>query len=139
MSVDMNGDPFSAMDYIAERLSRFDAQPPDGFDDLLGVDREEATFLNGTNSLDSLSVIELPSNVNDGINAIWAYMWFLGSQSKDLGTWIGVSTAPFHYMIAISIALVTLFTNQFMMVIAFFYLLITEFDEFKNIRKKDVI
>ena len=138
LSVNIDGEPFSAIDYIAERLSRLDLPPPPE-EEIRLDDKEYNGFINGSNALDYPNVIELPSQMNEGLNAVWAYLWFLGSQSKDLGTWIGVNTAPFHYAIALSIAIVTLFTNQFMMLIAFFYLLITDWQEFKNIRKKDIV
>ncbi len=137
LSVDINGEPFSALDYIGERLARLDIPPPP---DVIMVDvDEEESFINGTNSLDYPPVVQLPNEINDGLNTVWTYLWFLGSQSKDLGTWIGTSSAPFHYVIAFAITVCALFLNQMFWIIGFFYLLITEFDEFKNIRKKDVI
>ena len=137
LSVDINGEPFSALDYIAERLSRLDIpSPPDEI--MMDVDEEES-FINGTNSFAYPEVIKLPNEVDEGLNSAWAYIWFLGSQSKDLGTWIGTSSAPFHYVIAFGIAVFALFLNQMFWIIGFFYLLITEFDEFKNIRKKDIV
>jgi len=137
LSVDNNGEPFSAIDYIAERLSRLDIPRPE--EQIRLEEDEQEGFLNSTNAFDYPNLLKLPTDVNEGLNAVWSYLWFVGSQSKDLGTWIGVNTAPFHYAIALSIAIVTLFTNQFMMLIAFFYLLITDWQEFKNIRKKDIV
>lgn len=137
VSVDINGEPFSALDYIAERLSRLDfeaSEPPEEPESV-----EDFDFINQTNSFAYPEVIKLPNEIDEGLNDAWAYIWFLGSQSKDLGTWIGTSSAPFHYVIAFAIAVFALFLNQMMWIIGFFYLLITEFDEFKNIRKKDVI
>jgi len=136
VSVDINGQPFSALDYIAERLSRLDIPAPEP--DEIGIDEEES-FINQTNSFAYPEVIKLPNEIDQGLNDAWSYIWFLGSQSKDLGTWIGTSTAPFHYLIAFAIAVFALFLNSMLWIIGFFYLLITEFDEFKNIRKKDVI
>jgi len=137
LSVDIDGQPFSAIDYIEERLSRLDIEAP--APEEITEPSEDSGFINNTNSFAYPEVIEFPSEVSKGINHAWTYIWFLGSQSKDLGTWIGTSSAPFHYVIAFGIAVFALFLNQMMWIIAFFYLLITEFDEFKNIRKKDVI
>jgi len=136
VSVDIDGQPFSALDYIGERLSRldFEALEPEE-----PVEPEDFDFINQTNSFAYPEVINLPNEIDQGLNDAWAYIWFLGSQSKDLGTWIGISTAPYHYLIAFAIAVFALFLNQMFWIIGFFYLLITEFDEFKNIRKKDVI
>jgi len=137
LSVDINGDPFSAVDYIEERLSRLDFEAPEPEE--ITEPSEDSSFINNTNSFAYPDVIELPDEVSNGISTAWTYIWFLGSQSKDLGTWIGTSTAPLHYPIAFAIAVFALFLNQFVWVFGFFYLLITEWDEFKNIRKKDVI
>lgn len=137
VSVDINGEPFSALDYIAERLSRLDFEAPEPPEQPELV--EDFDFINQTNSFAYPEVIKLPNKIDEGLNDAWAYIWFLGSQSKDLGTWIGTSSAPFHYVIAFAIAVFALFLNQMFWIIGFFYLLITEFDEFKNIRKKDVI
>jgi len=134
VSVDMDGKPFSALDYIAERLSRLDIDAPEPPEE-----PEDQSFINQTNSFAYPEVINLPNEINQGLNDAWSYIWFLGSQSKDLGTWIGTSTAPFHYLIAFAIAVFALFLGQMFWIIGFFYLLITEFDEFKSIRKKDVI
>jgi len=136
VSVDIDGEPFSALEYIGERLSRLDFEAPEPEEP---VEPEDFGFINQTNSFAYPEVIKLPNEINQGLTDAWAYIWFLGSQSKDLGTWIGTSTAPYHYLIAFAIAVFALFLNQMMWIIAFFYLLITEFDEFKNIRKKDVI
>ena len=134
LSVDINGQPFSSLDYITDRLSGLDIKAPER-----EPFEEDFSFINQTDSFQYPEVIELPSEVSNGITTAWTYIWFLGSQSKDLGTWIGTSSAPFHYVIAFAIAVFALFINQMMWIIGFFYLLITEFDEFKNIRKKDVI
>jgi hypothetical protein len=140
LSVDIDGQPFSAIDYIEERLSRLDIEADEEVEEEVEKEiLEDESFINNTNSFAYPEVIELPNDVSKGISSAWAYIWFLGSQSKDLGSWIGISTAPFHYVIAFAIAVFALFINQMMWIIAFFYLLITEFDEFKNIRKKDVI
>ena len=137
LSVDNDGQPFNSLDYIKDRLAIFDVKVPEELKENI-VD-EEDDFFDNTNSFDYPDVVVLPDEMKDGLKTAWTYIWFLGSQSKDLGTWIGTSTAPFHYLIAFAIAVFALFLNQMFWIIGFFYLLITEFDEFKNIRKKDVI
>ncbi len=137
LSVDSDGQPFSSIEYIRERLAILDFEAPEPEE--IVEPSEDSSFINNTNSFAYPDVIQLPNEVSKGINTAWTYIWFLGSQSKDLGTWIGTSTAPFHYLIAFAIAVFALFLNQMFWIIGFFYLLITEFDEFKNIRKKDVI
>jgi len=137
LSVDSDGQPFSSLQYIKDRLAVFDLKVPEEVEEVMV--EEEDDFLENTNSFDYPDIIELPSEIKDGLKTAWSYIWFLGSQSKDLGTWIGTSTAPFHYPIAFAIAVFALFLNQMLWIIGFFYLLITEFDEFKSIRKKDVI
>lgn len=143
LTVDIDGKPFSALDYISERLSRLDIEADEVKSEVKeqieNGDLEDQSFLNNTNAFDYPPAIQLPNEIKDGLGSAWSYMWFLGSQAKDLGTWIGISTAPFHYPIAFVIAVFALFLNQMLWIIGFFYLLITEFDEFKNIRKKDVI
>ncbi len=137
LSVDSNGEPFSSLDYIKDRLSQFELKVPEEVKET--VVEEEDDFLDNTNSFAYPEAVVLPDEVSDGLKTAWAYIWFLGTQSKDLGTWIGTSSAPFHYPIAFAIAVFALFLNQMMWIIGFFYLLITEWDEFKSIRKKDVI
>jgi len=134
LSVDIDGQPFSALDYIGERLSRLDIDVPESTEE-----PEDQSFINQTNSFAYPQVIKLPNEIDQGLTDAWAFIWFLGSQSKDLGTWIGTSSAPYHYVIAFAIAVFALFLNQFMWIFGFFYLLITEFDEFKNLRKKDIV
>lgn len=137
LSVDIDGQPFSALDYIAERLSRLDVEAPPSEE--IVEPSKDSSFINNTNSFAYPEVIKLPNEIDQGLTHAWAFIWFLGSQSKDLGTWIGTSSAPYHYVIAFAIAVFALFLNQMFWIIGFFYLLITEFDEFKNLRKKDVI
>ena len=132
LSVDLDGQPFSATLYIQERLAMLNIEPPENDEEMI-----DEGFINNTNSFSYPELVQLPDQIDDGLNTAWTYIWFLGSQSKDLGTWIGTSSAPFHYVIAFLIAVFALFINQTMWIIAFFYLLFT--GEFKNIRKKDVI
>lgn len=142
LSVDTDGNPFSSIDYIKERLAILDynATEQDIEEVVEELEEEEVdvSFINITNALD-YPVVGLPNEISKGLNTAWTYLWFLGSQSKDLGTWIGTSSAPYHYVIAFAIAVFALFLNQMMWIFGFFYLLVTEFDEFKNIRKKDVV
>ena len=136
LTVDLDGNIISFSEYIRDRLAPLDI---DNIKEGVQTTEEpDESFLNSTNSF-RVDPIILPENVSKGLSKVWDAFWFLGSQSKDLGTWIGTSTTPFHYVIAFAIAVFALFLNQMMWIIGFFYLLITEFDEFKNIRKKDVI
>jgi len=136
LAVDLDGQPFSAIDYIGERLAGMNFEPPEQDEEEMQGMKDEG-FINNTNSFAYPELVQLPDQIDDGLNTAWAFIWFLGSQSKDLGTWIGTSTAPFHYVIAFVIAVFALFINQTMWIIAFFYLLFT--GEFKNIRKKDIV
>lgn len=137
LSVDVDGNRFSSLDYIKDRLDFLNKIIDDKPEELEQQEAEEG-FLNSTNAFDT-QAIELPEEVKSGIQKVWYYLWFLGSQSKELGVWIGTSSAPFHYVIAVVVAVFSLFINQIVWLFAFFYLLVTEWDEFKNIRKKDVI
>ncbi len=139
LSVDMDGNQFSSLDYIKDRMTVMDVNATEVKESIENQTSRDESFINATNAFSVEPFIETPTELQNGINKVWAYIWFLGSQSKDLGTWIGISTAPFHYVIAFLIALFALFINQFVWVFAFFYLLVTEWDEFKHIRKKDVI
>lgn len=139
VSVDINGVPYSSLDYIKDRLSVLDLDANKAKQALEDELIQDESFINNTNSFSYPEAIVLPDNIKNGLSIAWGYIWFLGSQSKDLGTWIGTSTAPFHYPIAFAIAVFALFLNQMLWIIGFFYLLITEWDEFKSIRKKDVI
>jgi len=139
LSVDIDGNQFSSLDYIRDRLAILDLNATNAKEIYEEEIDEDESFINSTNAFTYPEAVVLPKPVNDGINKVWGYIWFLGSQSKDLGTWIGTSTAPYHYLIAFAIAVFALFLNNMLWIIGFFYLLITEFDEFKNIRKKDVI
>jgi len=136
LSVDNNGEPFSTLDYIRDRFAPMDIDNIE--EGIQTVEEPDEGFLNSTNAIEPDGII-LPDNIAEGMSAIWDALWFLGSQSKDLGTWIGISSAPFHYVIAFAIAVFAIFLQQMFWIIGFFYLLITEFDEFKNIRRKDVI
>jgi len=136
LSVDNNGEPFSTLDYIKDRLAPMDIDNIE--EGIQTVEEPDEGFLNSTNAIEPNGII-LPDNVSEGMSVIWDSLWFLGSQSKDLGTWIGTSTAPFHYVIAFVIAVFAIFLQQMFWIIGFFYLLVTEWDEFKNIRRKDVI
>ncbi len=136
MTVDLDGNTFSFTEYIRDRLAPLDI---DNIKEGVQTTEEpDEGFLNSTNSF-RVDPIMLPENVSKGLSKVWDALWFLGSQSKDLGTWIGTSTAPYHYSIAFLIAVFTLFTNQMMWIIGLFYLLITDWNEFKNIRKKDIV
>lgn len=133
LSVDAEGNEFDSIAYILDRIPVFlDTEEEDAEETKQLEEQIEDDITNP-------QMLGLPPEVNEGIGKVWKYLWFVGSQSKDLGVWIATSTAPFHYGVAFLIALFALFWYPIMTVIAFFYLLVTEFDEFRNLRRKDII
>jgi len=136
LSIDAEGNEFSPIAYILERLPTLVAVTDTG----VMINDEENTEDVEEDEVEPLpELINLPPEISESISTLWKFMWFLGSQSKDLGVWIAMSTYPFHYVIAFLVATFGLFWYPITTVVAFFYLLITEWGEFRTIRKKDVI
>lgn len=137
LSIDSEGNKFNPMAYILELMPTLS-----GSLNIVSVNgTEDVTELEETSEDESEPsiIMELPNEVNEGINKVWQLLWFVGSQSYKLGLWIGISTFPFHYFVGFAIAVLAVFWYPMMFVIAFFYLLITEFDEFRHLRRKDII
>jgi len=56
---------------------------------------------------------------------------FLLFQVKDFGVWLGMSTAPFHYLLALLIGFSFLFPDIWMFIVGFFYIVIKEHKEIR--------
>jgi len=97
-------------------------EPPSHTTHLIDVDLSE--------SLKALN--ELNSNVAQGIT-------FLLFEVKNFGVWIGVSTAPFHYLVALGVGFL-LFPYWWLYMTGFFFIIIKDrkeiFQEMKNARRR---
>jgi len=83
------------------------------------------------------SIDKVTSMVSDGIT-------FLFLQSREFGIWMGMATAPFHYLLAVVIGFSFLFPTVWLFMVGFFYIVITERKEIRKefhdmrVRKKVV-
>lgn len=138
LSVDINGERISIREFLKSDLvikitdaiknnlpsnpetMGVNGIPPEEVDGkaysvLIGVD-----FPESQKALDSLN-----KSIAEGVT-------FLAFQIKDFGVWLGMSTAPFHYLLAIIIAFSLLFPNAAVFVVGFFYIIIKENKEIRQ-------
>ena len=109
--------PVPPEQYLEEEI-----EPPTHTTHLIDVDLSE--------SLKALN--ELNSNVAQGVT-------FLLFEVKNFGVWIGVSTAPFHYLVALVVGFL-LFPYWWLYITGFFVVIIKDrkeiFQEMKNARRR---
>lgn len=87
---------------------------------------ENITYLVNMDLIESGKAIDsLNKSIAEGVT-------FLLFQVKDFGVWLGMSTAPFHYLLAVIIAFSLLFPNVSVFVVGFFYIIIKEHKEIRN-------
>jgi len=138
LSVDIDGNRFSIRDYIKDNWLTDPVRA--GMQGFLGNIPE-------SNSTEVVNLVELPdengsleklqSIITDGIA-------FLFLQSREFGIWMGMATAPFHYLLAVVIGFSFLFPTVWLFIVGFFYIAITERKEIRKefhdmrVRKKVV-
>ena len=77
------------------------------------------------------------SMIADGIT-------FLFLQSREFGVWMGIATAPFHYLLVVVIGFSFLYPTMWLFIVGFFYITIAERKEIRRefhdmrVRKKIV-
>jgi len=79
------------------------------------------------------SIDKVTSMVSDGIV-------FLFIQSREFGIWMGMATAPFHYLLAVVIGFSFIYPTMWLFIAGFFYITIAErkeiFNEIRNARHR---
>ncbi len=134
LSVDIEGNRFSIRDYIKDNWLTDPVRA--GMQGYLGNIQE-------SNRTEIVNLVELPdengslenlqSIISDGIT-------FLFLQSREFGIWMGMATAPFHYLLAVVIGFSFLYPTMWLFIAGFFYITIAErkeiFNEIRNARKR---
>jgi len=128
LSVDIDGNRIS----VREAIKDFIMTEP-----IRGTVKDYVGMVEIENKTQAKGLIEIPfdetGNKLDGLTSqIADAITFLLIQSRDLGIWLGMATAPFHYLLAITIAFVFLFPDIWIYGVAFFYILIKEHKEIRQ-------
>lgn len=79
------------------------------------------------------TLIVLPEEVNELLTMISKGIVFMALYARDFGVWIGMSTAPFHYVVAVLLAFTFFFPTLWLFIIGFFYILIKERKEIRHV------
>ena len=125
LSVDVEGNRFSIRDFIK---GNFMTEPlRAGFEGYLGKIPE-------SNATEVVNLVELPENgsMNNLQSIITDGIVFLFLQSREFGIWLGIATAPFHYLLAVVIGFSFLFPSVWLFIVGFFYISISERKEIRK-------
>lgn len=125
LSVDVEGNRFSIREYIK---GNFMTEPLRvGFESYLGKIPE-------SNATEVVNLVELPENGSmDNLQSIITDgIVFLFLQSREFGIWLGIATAPFHYLLAVLIGFSFLFPTVWLFIVGFFYISISERKEIRR-------
>jgi len=129
LSVDADGNKFGVRDWLKENVLSdrvVDAlQSYIGTYDYVGNQTDLNQPLLDIPSQADNSIDEFTSNVIDGVV-------FIILQGRDFGIWIGMSTAPFHYLIAAVMTFSFAFPMMWLYIIGFFYIVISENKEIRQ-------
>jgi len=135
-SVDINGEKTSIREFLRSDLmanitnavkSALPSNAPP-IEQELDEEKEpkNITYMVNMDLTESGKVIDsLNKSIAEGVT-------FLLFQVKDFGVWLGMSTAPFHYLLAVIIAFSLLFPNVSVFLVGFFYIVIKEHKEIRN-------
>jgi len=135
LSVDIYGEKMSIREFVNSDLmgnltgiiaSNLPSNPETmGINDKQEEEKEVEYLINLDFPLTQKAVDSLNKSIAEGIT----YLLF---QVKDFGVWLGISTAPFHYLLAVVIAFSLLFPNVSVFVVGFWYIIITEHKEIRK-------
>jgi len=135
-SVDINGEKTSIREFLKSDLmanitnavkSALPSNAPP-IEQELDEEKEpkNITYMVNMDLTESGKVIDsLNKSIAEGVT-------FLLFQVKDFGVWLGMSTAPFHYLLGVVIAFSLLFPNVSVFLVGFFYIVIKEHKEIRN-------
>jgi len=134
LSVDIEGNRFSIREFIKENWL---AEPVRaGMQGFLGN-------IPQSNTTEVVNLVELPDengSLEDLQSIITDGITFLFLQSREFGIWMGIATAPFHYLLAVVIGFSFLYPTMWLFIVGFFYITIAErkeiIHEMRNARKR---
>ena len=140
LSVDINGNRFSIREAIKDN---FMTEPL-----RTGLNAYLLQPLNKTDIPDAPTIVEIPTETDKKIDEITSQIAdgvaFLFIQAREFGIWMGMATAPFHYLLAVVIGFSFLYPIMWLFIIGFFYITIAERKEIRRefhdmrVRKKVV-
>ena len=139
-SVDINGEKTSIREFLKSDLmgnltnvvkSALPSNAPNAPEQELDEEKEpeNITYLV---DMDLMDLTESGKAIDSLNKSIAEGVTFLLFQVKDFGVWMGMSTAPFHYLLAVIIAFSLLFPNVSVFLVGFFYIIIKEHKEIRN-------
>lgn len=145
ISVDINGKPQSIREFlksdlmtnvtsIVENALPTNISPPEQLDQTETESTEIEEQEEESEPLQPLFDFNMPETekaIDDFNGSVADAVVFLVFNIKDFGIWIGMSTAPFHYFVALIVAFL-LFPIWWLYIIGFFYVVIKENKEIRN-------
>jgi len=122
LSVDINGDRFSVREAIKDN---FMTEPlTTAFNAYIRAP------INQTEIPPAPTIVDIPTETDKKIDEITSQLAdgvvFLFIQSREFGVWMGIATAPFHYILAVVIGFSFVFPITFLYMSGFFYIIIKE-------------
>jgi len=135
-SVDINGEKTSIREFLKSDLMRnitgivgsnLPSNPETiGVNEVTPEEEKEVQYIIDVDFPETQKAVDsLNKSIAEGIT-------FLLFQVKDFGVWLGMSTAPFHYLLGVVIAFSLLFPNVSVFLVGFFYIIIKENKEIRN-------
>lgn len=125
LSVDSEGNKFGVRQWLAdnvltERVSK-------GIGGYIGA-YDNATAVP--------QLIDLPPQTQNSIDGFTSKIVdgavFITLQGRDFGIWLGMATAPFHYLLAVLITFSFVYPIMWMYIFGFFYIIVTENKEIRH-------
>jgi len=128
LSVDINGDRISIREAIK---GNFLTEPLRA-----GINAYIMLPVNNTEIPDSPTLVDIPSETEKKIDEITSQIAdgviFLFFQSREFGIWLGMATAPFHYILAVIVGFSFVFPVVCLYIAGFFYIVIKENKEIRK-------
>jgi len=129
LSVDIHGNQFSIREWL--NLNNATSPATEGY-----IESQIDITGDVSGESEKNAFLEFPEESQEAIDTLTKQITtgisFLLQQSKILGVWIGVTTAPFHYVLAVLIAFLFIFPEMWIFVVGFFYILIKEHKEIRQ-------
>lgn len=125
LSVDSEGNKFGIRQWLTdnvltERVSK-------------GIGGYIGTYDNATTVP---QLIDLPPQTENSIDEFTSKIVdgavFITLQGRDFGIWLGMATAPFHYLLAVLITFSFVYPIMWMYIFGFLYIIITENKEIRH-------
>ncbi len=128
LSVDSEGNKFGIRQWLADNV--LTERVTESIGAYIGA------YDNVSNQTTVPQFIEIPTQTENSIDEFTSKIVdgavFITLQGRDFGIWLGMATAPFHYLLAVLITFSFVYPIMWMYIFGFLYIIITENKEIRH-------